>query len=65
MDFKPRLDNFKWNELIDYTKANYIALYSVLSKCRYELDGSTLKIYTNSTFYKKKTRRYKIQFFTQ
>ncbi|MGB4420506.1 MAG: DNA polymerase III subunit gamma/tau [Candidatus Saccharimonadales bacterium] len=53
-DFKPRLDNFKWNELIDYTKANYIALYSVLSKCRYELDGSTLKIYTNSTFYKKK-----------
>ena len=53
-DFKPNPDSFKWQELMDYTKANYIALYSVLSKCRYESDGSVLKIYTNSTFYKKK-----------
>ncbi len=53
-DFKPGPTNFKWQELIDYTKANHIALYSVLSKCRYESDGSTLKIYTNSAFYKKK-----------
>jgi DNA polymerase-3 subunit gamma/tau len=46
--------DFDWNKLIDYTKQNYVALYSVLSKCNYEIDDSELNIYTNSSFYKKK-----------
>jgi len=46
--------NFDWSKLIEYTRKNYIALYSVLSKCSYELDGSTLTLYTNSNFYKNK-----------
>jgi DNA polymerase-3 subunit gamma/tau len=46
--------DFEWSKLIDYTKQNYVALYSVLSKCNYEIDGTELNIYTNSNFYKKK-----------
>jgi hypothetical protein len=40
--------------LVEYTRANYVALYSVLSKCSFELDGNTLTIYTMNAFYKKK-----------
>lgn len=51
---KTNTKSFDWVKLIDYTKQNYIALYSVLSKCDHHLDGSTLTLYTNNKFYKKK-----------
>lgn len=43
-----------WSKLIEYTRKNFVALYSVLSKCTPEQDGSTLTIYTGGAFYKKK-----------
>jgi DNA polymerase III subunit gamma/tau len=43
-----------WNVLIDYARAHYVAVYSVLAKCGYELNGETLVIYTGNAFYKKK-----------
>ena len=43
-----------WDELIEYTKKNYVAVYSVLSKCSYEIEGNTLHLYTANKFYKKK-----------
>ena len=45
---------FDWDKLIEYTHQNYIALFSVLTKCSYRLDDDTLTIYTNSKFYKNK-----------
>lgn len=45
---------FDWNTMIEYAKENFVALYSVISKCGYEVDGSTLKLYTGNAFYKKK-----------
>ena len=45
---------FDWDAFVAHTKAHYVAIYSVLSKCRYELDGTHLKIYTGNAFYKKK-----------
>ena len=47
-------EDFDWAKLIDYTRANYVAIYSVLSKCSYELEDGKLTIYTASKFYKKK-----------
>lgn len=46
--------DFDWNALIEHARKNYVALYSVLSKCGYELKGSDLTLYTASAFYKKK-----------
>lgn len=46
--------DFDSAKLIDYTKKHFVALYSVLSKCAYELNGSDLTIYTLNKFYKKK-----------
>jgi len=43
-----------WQKLLDHTKKNYIALFSVLSKCGHELDGNNLTLYTSNNFYKKK-----------
>lgn len=55
---KPRgpanLDALDWDAFIDYTRQNYVAIYSVLSKCGYEIDGDKLIIYTLNNFYKKK-----------
>ena len=55
---KPKLpvnvDDFDWQSLVDYTKANHVALYSVLSKCVPEQDGAQLTLYTQNNFYKKK-----------
>lgn len=51
---KSIIADFDWDKLIDYTKQNYVALYSVLSKCNYEINNLDLNIYTNSNFYKKK-----------
>jgi DNA polymerase-3 subunit gamma/tau len=47
-------DKFDWAKLVEYTRQNYIALYSVLSKCGYELEGDVLTLYTGNNFYKKK-----------
>ena len=43
-----------WQQLIDHAREHYVAVYSVLSKCGYELSGDTLVIYTKNAFYKKK-----------
>lgn len=45
---------FDWDKLIEYTRQNYIALYSVLSKCGHKLENNNLTLYTNNKFYKKK-----------
>ena len=54
---KNRVSNpeaFDWTKLIEYTRQNYIALFSVLSKCGHEIDGTDLTLYTGSKFYKNK-----------
>lgn len=43
-----------WAKLIEYTRQHYVALYSVLSKCNYELEDSDLTLYTANKFYKTK-----------
>lgn len=43
-----------WGKFVKYAQSNYIAIYSVLSKCNYELEENELKIYTGNKFYKKK-----------
>jgi DNA polymerase-3 subunit gamma/tau len=48
------LDALDWDAFIDYTRQNYVAIFSVLSKCGYEIDGDKLIIYTLNNFYKKK-----------
>lgn len=48
------IDTFEWEKFINYAKEHHVAVYSVLSKCKYELDGSTLQLYTGNAFYKKK-----------
>lgn len=45
---------FNWESLVENTRQNYVALYSVLCKCAHELIGNDLTLYTNSAFYKKK-----------
>jgi DNA polymerase-3 subunit gamma/tau len=46
--------SFDWATLVEQTRQKYVAVYSVLSKCNYELDGDTLTLYTGNKFYKKK-----------
>lgn len=48
------VSNFDWDALINYTRENHVALYSVLSKCDFELKGGDLILYTVNAFYKKK-----------
>jgi DNA polymerase-3 subunit gamma/tau len=48
------IGDLDWNKLIEHVRKHHIAIYSVLSKCGYEQDGATIKIYTGSAFYKKK-----------
>jgi DNA polymerase-3 subunit gamma/tau len=43
-----------WAKLIDYTRQNFIAINSILSKCVGEMNGETLTLYTQNAFYKKK-----------
>jgi DNA polymerase-3 subunit gamma/tau len=45
---------FDWSTLIEHTRKNYVALFSVLSKCDHELIENNLTLYTKSAFYKKK-----------
>lgn len=45
---------FDWKKVLEHIQANYVALFSVLSKCTPSLESTTLTIYTGNTFYKKK-----------
>lgn len=45
---------FEWKNFLEHTRVNYIALYSVLSKCDYEISGNDLTIFCVNAFYKKK-----------
>lgn len=46
--------SFDAKKLIEYTREHFVAMYSVLSKCQYSLDGKNLTIYAGNKFYKKK-----------
>lgn len=50
----PVATELDWDKLIEYTRKNYVALYSVLSKCNFELADGVLTLYTANKFYKKK-----------
>lgn len=43
-----------WESLVEHARQNFIAIYSVLTKCSYELAGNNLTIYAGNSFYKKK-----------
>ncbi|MBC7942882.1 DNA polymerase III subunit gamma/tau [Candidatus Saccharibacteria bacterium] len=43
-----------WDKLIEYVRQNYVAVYSVLSKCNYEIEDNILTLYAGNKFYKKK-----------
>jgi DNA polymerase-3 subunit gamma/tau len=45
---------FNWETLIEYTRVNYVAIYSVLAKCGYEHDGDKVILYTGTAFWKRK-----------
>ena len=45
---------FDWDKLIENTRKNYVAIFSVLQKCHYELEDNLLTLYTGNKFYKKK-----------
>lgn len=49
----PSVD-FDWSKFIEYVHNNYVALFSVLSKCNYQLEDNILTLYTGNNFYKKK-----------
>lgn len=51
---KVKQADFDWNKFIEYARQNYVALYSVLSKCNYQLEDGVFTLYTKSNFYKKK-----------
>jgi DNA polymerase-3 subunit gamma/tau len=46
--------NLDWAELVEFTRRNYVAIYSVLQKCTPEVEGSTLRLYTGTPFWKRK-----------
>jgi len=45
---------FNWDKLIENTRKNYVAIFSVLQKCNYILEDNLLTLYTGNKFYKKK-----------
>ncbi len=45
---------FNWDKLIENTRKNYVAIFSVLQKCNFVLDDNQLTLYTGNKFYKKK-----------
>lgn len=45
---------FNWHTLLDYAKANHVAIAAVLNKCSHDISGSDLVIYTGNSFYKNK-----------
>ncbi len=48
------ITEFDWAAVIEYTRVNHLALFSVISKCDIELNGSDLTIFAVNPFYKKK-----------
>lgn len=48
------LENLDWNAVIEYAHQNFVAIYSVLAKCSYEVRDDKLIVYTVNNFYKKK-----------
>jgi DNA polymerase-3 subunit gamma/tau len=48
------LENLDWNAVVEYAHQNFVAIYSVLAKCGYEVADDKLIIYTVNNFYKKK-----------
>ena len=46
--------NFNWETLVEYTRVNYVAIYSVLGKCSYEHHGEKVILYTGTAFWKRK-----------
>ena len=46
--------DFDWASLVEYTRQNYVAIYSVLSACSYEINDNVITIYAGNAFYKKK-----------
>lgn len=45
---------FDWDNYLTHMKKDQLALYSILTKCKYELEGDTIRIYTGTAFWKKK-----------
>lgn len=45
---------FDWDAYLAHMKDHHIALYSILTKCKPTLADTTLHIYTNTAFWKKK-----------
>jgi len=45
---------FDWENLVSYVKEHFVALYSVLNKCDYELEDDTLTLYAVRKFNKTK-----------
>ncbi len=43
-----------WKKLIEHARQNYVAVYSLLEKCDFTLEDTTLTLYTRNTFYKKR-----------
>ena len=58
--------SFDWTKLLEHIQSNYVATYSVLSKCTPRFADTTLTLYTNNTFYKKKLddARYRTNLFS-
>ncbi|MDB5187333.1 MAG: dnaX [Candidatus Saccharibacteria bacterium] len=46
--------DFDWEKLLEYTRANYVAIYSVLGKCGYDHNGDQVTLYTGTPFWKRK-----------
>jgi DNA polymerase-3 subunit gamma/tau len=46
--------DFNWETLVEYTRVNYVAIYSVLGKCSYEHHGDKVILYTGTAFWKRK-----------
>lgn len=49
-----KLRSLDWNALVEHTRKERVALYSVLVKCGHEVTKDGLTIYTVNNFYKKK-----------
>jgi len=45
---------FNAADFIEHIRKEYVAIYGVVSKCHFELDGTELTIYAGNKFYKKK-----------
>lgn len=48
------LEALDWPALVETVRTNFVAVYSMLTKCSHELKDGELLIYTGNSFYKKK-----------